>query len=120
MGPARNAPFGSTSEAFVLSSEEFLIVNSKALWFSYGKGDSGKPGRVGRRRGGVQEGPSCFRPFRLVPHSPLHHSVSGARHIEPDGRVSRIRLTAKASSIGVMCLFNWGVLSRSSMRGGSP
>src|SRR3989339_756981 len=45
-------------------------------------------------------GPICYRPFRLaVPHSPLHHSVSGSRHIEPDRRFSRIRLTAKASSM---------------------
>jgi len=37
-----------------------------------------------------------------VPHSPLHHAVSDPRHIEPDRRISRIRLTAKASSIEVM------------------
>ena len=56
-------------------------------------------GRVEGRRGGVQGEPICFRPFRLtVPHSLLHHSVSGPRHFEPDRRFSRIRLTAKASS----------------------
>jgi hypothetical protein len=33
-------------------------------------------------------GPICCRPFRLtVPYSPLHHSVPGLRHIEPDRRV---------------------------------
>jgi hypothetical protein len=47
-------------------------------------------------------GPSCFRPFRLtVPHSPLHHSVSGPRHIEPDRRISRIRLGSSDGRIVV-------------------
>src|SRR5580658_10192658 len=69
--------------------------------------------RVGDRRGGVQERPICARPFRLtVPHSPLHHSVSGPRHLEPDGRISRIRLAAEASSIGVMGPLGWRALSR--------
>jgi transposase len=68
--------------------------------------------RVGDRRGGVQERPICFRPFRLaVPHSSLHHSVSGPRHIKPDRRFSRIRLTARVSSIEVMCLLRPGLLS---------
>ena len=66
-------------------------------------------------------GPICCRPFRLtVPHSPLHHSVSDPRHIEPDRRISRIRLTAKASSIEVMLPFGRCALSRWRTRGGSP
>jgi transposase len=76
--------------------------------------------RVGDRRGGVQERPICFRPFRpAVPHSPLHHSVSGPRHVEPDWRISRIRLTARVSSIEVMCLFRAAPLSRVGTGSGS-
>jgi hypothetical protein len=77
-------------------------------------------GRVGGRRGGVQGWPSCFRPFRLtVPHSPLHRSVSGPRHIEPSRRISRTRLSAKASSIEVMIPFGFRALSRRCDRAGS-
>ena len=66
-------------------------------------------------------GPICCRPFRLtVPHSPLHHSVSDPRHLGPDRRISRIRLTAKASSIEVMDPFGRCALSRSRTRGGTP
>jgi hypothetical protein len=47
----------------------------------------------GRGRGPARSctgGPSGFRPFRMtVPHSPLHHSVSGPRHIEPGRPISR-------------------------------
>jgi hypothetical protein len=78
-------------------------------------------GRVEGRRGDVQERPICYRPFRLtVPHSPLHHSVSDPRHLEPDRRVSRIQLAATASSNEVMGPFNWCAPSRSRTRGGSP
>ena len=66
-------------------------------------------------------GPICCRPFRLtVPHSPLHHSVSDPRQLEPDRRVSRIRLAAEASSIEVMHPSGWCALWRSRTRGGSP
>src|ERR1017187_4519620 len=71
--------------------------------------------RVGDRRGGVQDAPWLCLPFPAsCPFRGFHHSVSGPRHIEPDRRISRIRLTAKASSIGVMRPFSWGMLSRGS------
>ena len=49
----------------------------------------------------------------------FHHAVSGPRHIEPDRRISRIRLTAEASSIGAMGPFSRGMLSRSRTPRGS-
>ena len=59
--------------------------------------------RVGDRRGGVQAVPWLCPPFPAsCPCRVGHHSVSGPRHIEPDRRISRIRLTARVSSIGVM------------------
>jgi hypothetical protein len=60
---------------------------------------SGEGGRVEDRRGGVQEGPWLYPPFPAsCPFRVHHHSVSDPRHIEPDRRDYRIRLTAKASS----------------------
>jgi hypothetical protein len=55
--------------------------------------------RVESRRGGVQAALGCIRRFRHRARlERSHHSVSDSRHFKPDRRVSRIRLTAKASS----------------------
>ena len=65
--------------------------------------------------------PWLYPPFPAsCPFRACHHSVSGPRHIEPDRRISRIRLAAKASSTGFMIPFGWCALLRSRTRGGSP
>ena len=77
-------------------------------------------GRVEGRRGGVQGGPWLYPPFPAsCPFRLVHRSFSGPRHIEPDRRISRIRLTAKASSIEVMFPCGWRALSRPRIRRGS-
>jgi hypothetical protein len=65
--------------------------------------------------------PCLYPPFPAsCPCRVRHRSVSGPRHIEPDRPISGIRLTAKASSIGVMNPFDRCALSRPRIGGGSP
>jgi len=106
MAPVRQ-PFEALLERAVAAQLEGVsgscadMLDHRAALWTFVDHDGVEPtSQVGDRRGGVQERPICFRPFRLAaPQSPLHHSVSGPRHIKPDRRISRLRLTAMVSSV---------------------
>ena len=76
--------------------------------------------RVGDRRGGVQEAPWRCPPFPAS--CPFRGSITPSPAPATSNRTGGFpasRLTAEASSIGVMGPFSWGMLSRSSTPRGS-
>lgn len=91
-----------------------ILAHREALWTFVSQDGVEPTSRVGGRRGGRFRScePWPFLPFRAsVPLERTVVSVSGPRHLKPDRRISRIRLTARVSSIGVMCLFRAVLLS---------
>jgi Transposase IS66 family len=96
-------------KAFSGSCADILFHKDALFTFAFTAGVE-PTSRVGGRRGGVRYGesllPAAFARCRCL--SPSVAAVSGPRHIEPDRRISRIRLAARVSSHRVYVSFPAG------------